>query len=268
VASATPSLKIISPPQKAAVGEKFELQVDIRWQNSDGPYEVQADSPLFEGLTLVHQGQSEEAGSEETRVLVSLEIEAVKQGEGRVLPFEVRYRKAGSDPWQSLPVSGQKILVYQPFPFKAVSVVLLTLLAAVAAVWSMIALIKFRKAAEIKRNTPPPDPKQRIYARAEEAIVTFKGETQKETLNHWARQVKEVVVAYYDIPERGATEREILEILKSRSLQSAEMAEVGRLFREIEQLKFMHHMLPVREMETLQKTLLQYVRGKIIIENP
>lgn len=263
---AAPTLKIVSPPKKIAVGEAFTFQIKLEWPTSEGLYEIQAESPLFENFVLLDQGQSEETGPEGIQAVITLQLRAVKPGEGRILPFEVRYRKPGTEPWQSFPVAGQKVLIVRPFPRKTIVAVLLALSGVGIAGWSAVAFIKNRREVRRKKTARPPDPKQRVYAHAEETIMTYKGETQKETVSHWADQIKEVVAARYDIPSRVSTGSEILAALQSKQLATAELAEVKRLLREIEQLKFTPGSLTIREMETLQKTLLQYVRGKIIIE--
>lgn len=261
-------MKVASPPPKVAAGDRFTFQLELEWPNSEGPYEIQSGDPLFENLTLRHQRQSEETSPGKTRITITLELEAIKAGEGRILPFEVRYRKAGTEPWQSLPVIAQKIQVSRAFPWKTFKPVFLILMGSAVAIGGTVAFLKFRKETERRKSICPPDPKQRAYAHADEAITTYKGETQQETLNHWANQIKQVIMTYYDIPPKtAATGAEVLAVLKSRALPAGEFAEIGRLFREIEQLKFAPRTLPIREMEALQKTLLQYIRGKIIIEN-
>ena len=73
-------------------------------------------------------------------------------------------------------------------------------------------------------------------------------------------------MTYYGLPNKPTTESEIIQALASQKLRVEEMNEITRIFRETESLKFNGQLLTTREMETLQKTLLKYVRGKIIIE--
>ena len=263
---AVPALKIVSAPQKITLGDRFTFQVKVEWSNSEGPYEVQAESPLFEKLELIRQGQSEETTAAGIRVLITLELFAKEAGEGRILPFRVMYRTPDQEIWKGFPVAGQKILIVQSFPWKPVLVIFFTLVASLITVFGLVALKK--KAARRKLAAPPADPKQRVYAHAEETILTYKGETQKETIEHWASEIKNVVTEFYGISGKTTTDQEVLALLKTRSLPASEFSELERIFREIEQLKFTAQTLPIREMGTLQKTLLQYVRSKIIIENP
>jgi hypothetical protein len=125
------------------------------------------------------------------------------------------------------------------------------------------ATLAARKAA---RNLPPPDPKQRIYAKAEESITTFTSPNPKEKITLWSNLLRAVVVTYYDIPDEKKTLVEVLSRLQSKGLPAGEWNEVSRLFERLSELQFSRQDIPAHELEEAQKTLLQYIRGKIIIE--
>lgn len=267
-AFAAPALKLVSPPQKVEVGAIFTFQVQLEWPTGEGPYEVRSDNPLFEKLGLIHQSQSQETTAAGVRTDITLELQALHEGDGRILPFEVRFKKPDDASWQIMPVAGQRVLIYKPFPWRALFTAFAILAGSGLAGGATFFVLRLRTEAIRKKNTPPPDPRQRAYAHAEESIATFKGETQKETIAHWAAQLKQTVLTYYGIPEKSVTEAELLAILRGRGLPSGEFAEIHALFRDIEQLKFTRQALTVREIESLQKQLLKYIRGKIIIEKP
>jgi hypothetical protein len=122
-----------------------------------------------------------------------------------------------------------------------------------------------RKAA---RNMPPLDPKQRVYGKAEEAITTLVSSDPKEKITLWSNLLRTVVGTYYDIPYEKESLAGVLSRLRSKGLPAGEWNEVSRIVERLSELQFSRQDIPAHDLEETQKTLLQYVRGKIIIGNP
>jgi len=114
---------------------------------------------------------------------------------------------------------------------------------------------------------PPPDPKQRIYAKAEEAIATIVSSDPKEKITLWSNLLRTVVGTYYDIPYEKESLAGVLSRLRSKGLQAGEWNEVSRIVERLSELQFSRQDIPSHDLEETQKTLLQYIRGKIIIGN-
>ena len=60
----------------------------------------------------------------------------------------------------------------------------------------------------------------------------------------------------------------MLSFLKEKGLPAGEWNEVSRLFEQLTELQFSRQDIAASKLERIQKTLLQYIKGKIIIENP
>lgn len=261
---AAPLLKVQAPPAKITENQTAGLQVTLEWPASEGPYEIQSPEPVMENLELVQQSQSQETGSLST-VTITYELRPVKRGEARVYAFEVRYRAAAAEIWEALSVPEQRFEVVRAFPAKWILIGTAAGGGLVLILWIMAVFLKELKARRSARNRVPPDPKQRIYAKAEEAIATLSSPDAKEKLQIWSAELKTVVRTYYDIPSTVTTETAILEVLKIRGLPAGESNEISRIFNQLSQMKFAQDDMSSAEMEQLQKTLLQYVHGKIII---
>jgi hypothetical protein len=188
----------------------------------------------------------------------------VSQGSAVIYPFEIRYRKTETDPWIPMLVPGQKIRVVSSFPFKTILTWLFISGGAAALVLGGLGIRKKLKNRRAEKNILPPDPRQRIYAKTEESIATFTSPDPKEKLTHWSHQLRTVIAAYYEIPSGIATP-EILSRLKSKGLPAGEWNEVSRLFQQLNELQFSRADIPAYDLDRMQKTLLQYVKGKIII---
>ena len=74
-------------------------------------------------------------------------------------------------------------------------------------------------------------------------------------------------MAYYNVPSKHATATEVLLFLKTQGLPAGEWNEVSRLFGELTEMQFSRQDIPAYDLDRMQKTLLQYVKGKIIIGN-
>lgn len=263
---AAPSLKIESPQKRIPLGQPVTLKVLLEWPQEEGPYEVHSLEPKLENLTLEAQNQSQETSAIVLHTL-TYEFRPIKNGPAVIYPFEISYRKSETDPWTPLFVPEQNFAVVTGFPAK-----LLLWGFSILGILSGAGFAGFKawQSAERQRTVrdlPPPDPKQHLYAKAEESIATFTAADAKEKLTHWSNQLRHVVIAYYDIPAKGATNAEVLSFLKSKGLPAGEWQEISRLFELLSELQFSRQDIPAYDLDPTQKTLLQYVKGKIIIGN-
>ena len=263
---AIPRLKVQALPQKIPIDRTLHFKIQLEWPQSEGSYDIQSTEPIADNLILLKQGQSQETGPVLTNT-IAYEFQPVKTGEATIRPFEVRYRRNESEAWSFIPVPEQSMKVIGVFPINqflwiAGSIVGILLIFGVGFYsWQRLRKIKAEKMAV------PPDPKQAIYIQAREAIATFSSADSKIKLGHWSNQLKSVVMTYYNISSESATEAGIMSILKTKDLQSGELNEISRLFEQLGQLKFSRQDVPPHELDRIQKSLLQYVQGKIIIEN-
>ena len=293
-AFAAPRLKIEPPAKQISADRSATLKVQLEWPQAEGPYEIHSLEPKLENLTLEKQdqsqsisisenpklgqpwlpstkktskpGQSQETGATVVQTL-TYEFRPVKNGTAVIYPFEISYRASDAEPWVPILVPEQTIKVASSFPLKIIFISLGILAGLSAITTAALQLWQTMKNREAEKNIPPPDPKQRIYANAEEAIATFVSPDPKEKLILWSNLLKTVIVTYYDIPSKTATSAEVLSFLRSKSLPAGEWNEISRLFEQLTELQFSRADIPAYELERTQKTLLQYVRGKIIIGN-
>jgi hypothetical protein len=263
---AAPRLRIEPPAKKIATDQSVILKVLLEWPETEGPYEVNSLEPKLENLTLEHQNQSQETGASVSQTFL-YEFRPVKAGTAVIYPFEVSYRASDTEPWIPILVPEQKIKVVSALPMKAALTVLGLLAFLGAAIFAGLKLGKLLKARAAARNALPPDPKQRVYAKAEESIATFTSPDSKAKLTHWSNQLKIVVATYYDVASKIATSSAILSFLKAKGLPTGEWNEISRLFEQLTEMQFSRQDIPAYDLDRLQKTLLQYVKGKIIIGN-
>lgn len=261
-----PSLKIESPASQVSSDQIVTLKVRLEWPQDEGPYEINPLEPKLENLTLENQNQSQETGETVSQTF-SFEFRPLKPGTAVIYPFEINYRKTETEPWIPMLVPEQTIKVVSGFPLKAVLIGLGITAGLSAGIFVGFALWKSLRTRTATQNIPPPDPKQPIYAKAEEAIATFNSPNPKEKLTYWSNQLRAVVVTYYDIASKTAPSAEILSFLKNKGLPAGEWNEISRLFEQLTELQFSRQDIPAYDLDRMQKTLLQYVKGKIIIGN-
>ena len=261
-----PHLEIESPAKQIATDQSVSLKVRLEWSQSEGPYEINSLEPKLENLTLENQNQSQESGDMVSQTLF-YEFRPIKTGTAVIYPFEISYRKTETDPWTPILVPEQKIKVVPSIPLKATLIWLLMAAGLSTATFAGFKLWRILKSRETAKNAPPSDPKQRIYAKAEESIATFTSPDSKSKLTHWSNQLRTVVVTYYDISSTTTTSAEILSFLKTRGIPTGEWNEVSRLFGQLTEMQFSRQDIPAYDLDRMEKTLLQYVKGKIIIGN-
>ena len=57
-------------------------------------------------------------------------------------------------------------------------------------------------------------------------------------------------------------------MLQAEGLSAGEWQEISRLFEQLTEMQFSRQDIPAYDLDRTQKTLLQYIKGKIIIGNP
>lgn len=262
---AAPRLKVEPPAGKVALGQSVVLKLQLEWTKDEGPYEINSLEPKLENLILESQNQSQETGETVSQTLL-YKFRPLKAGKALIYPFEIIFRKTETDLWIPILIPEQKIRVVSNFPFTAALIglgIVAGLSLGIVFGFKQWELWKTRVAA---RNAPPVDPKQRIYAQAEEAITKFDSPHPREKLTHWANQLRIVVATYYDV-SRVATPNEILSFLKIKGIPAGDWNEISRLFEQLSELQFSRHDISAYDLARMQRTLLQYVTGKIIIGN-
>jgi hypothetical protein len=195
------------------------------------------------------------------------EFRPIKTGAAVIYPFEISYRKTETEPWIPILVPEHNIKIVSSIPFKA-TLLWLGIVAGLSA--TILAGFKFWRALKARasaRNVPPPDPKQRVYAKAEESIATFTSPDSKLKLTHWFNQLRTVLATYYDVPPKINTSTEVLSFVKAKGLPAGEWNEISRLSEQLTEMQFSRQDIPACDLDRMQKTLLQYVKGKIIIGN-
>jgi hypothetical protein len=265
LAFAAPRLKIEPPAKKIATDQSVVLKLQLEWPESEGPYEINPLEPKLENLTLEKQNQAQETGPTVSQTIL-YEFRPLKPGTALIYPFEISYRKSEADPWIPILVPEQRIKIVSSLPLKATLIGLGSIAVLSAFIFAGLTFGKSMRTRAAAKNVAPPDPKQRVYAKAEESIATFTSPDCKAKLIHWSNQLRAVIMTYYDIPAK-TTNAEMLTILKEKGLPMGEWNEISRLFGQLTEMQFSRQDIPSCDLDQMQKTLLQYVKGKIIIGN-
>ena len=258
-----PNLKIEPPAQRVALGKNVVLKIQLEWPREEGSYEINSLEPKLENLALVDQHQSQETGLTVSQTFL-YEFRPLRTGTAVIYPFEINYRESEVSPWVSLLVPEQKIKVVSDLAFKVALIgsgIVAVLLVAIFVGLRQWERWKIRAA---DKRVLPVDPKQQIYKQAETAIKSFNSPHPKEKINHWANQFRIVVAAYYDV-STVATPAEILSFLKIKGIPAGDCNEISRIFEELTEMQFARHDISVYDLTRMERTLLQYVTGKIII---
>ena len=293
-AFAEPRLKIDPPAKKITVDQTAVLTIRLEWPQSEGPYEINPRQPKLENLELVKHNQSqsisissnpklgqswlpstretsEPGQSQETGATVShalfYEFRPVKKGAAVIYPFEVSYKRPDAEAWTPLMVPEQNISVVPQSPLRSIFIGFFVLAGVSVIIFASFKIGSSWMARTAAKNMPPPDPKQRLYGKAEETIATFVSSDPKEKITLWSNLLKSVVGTYYGLPYEKESLAGVLSHLRSKGLPAGEWNEVSRIVERLSELQFSRQDIPAHDLEETQKTLLQYVRGKIIIGN-
>lgn len=263
---AAPNLRVVSPPSKVPLQQSVVLRVILEWPSAEGPYDINPGEPLLENLNRGSQTQSQETGPQITSHILVYEFTPMGKGPARILPFEVNFRLTAEDPWTPLLVPEQSVEVVKAFPstFLIISGFVGILGAIIVAVSMLvrkaIAKRQLASATEIR------DPKQKIYVEARDSLLAFQSMEPKERLRHYAAQLRKVVSTYYDLCPADTAEGSLRDHLQKMNLPHGEWAEVSGLLEQLEQMRFSNRPASPYDIDRMQKTLLQYMQGKIIIE--
>jgi hypothetical protein len=196
---AAPRLKIKPPAERIPIDQRVTLTVQLEWPQTEGPYEIHSLEPMLENLTPEKQYQTQETATTVSYTFYYA-FRPLKTGIAVIDAFEVSYRKSETEPWIPVLVPEQKILVVSSFSFKTILTWLAMLGGLAGLIFTGVKTVRTLKTRKAAKNIPKGDPKQRIYAKAEESIATFTSPDSKEKLTHWSNQLRTVVVTYYDVP--------------------------------------------------------------------
>jgi len=263
---ATPRLNIEPLPKRITTDQSITLKIRLEWPQTEDPYEINSLEPKLENLVLENQNQSQETGAIVSQTLL-YEFRPLSAGTAVIYPFEISYRKSDAEPWIPILIPERTIKVVSNFLSKMILIWLGIAIGLSVGIFAGLKGWKLLKTREAIRNAPPPDPKQRVYAKAEESITTFTSPDSKEKMTHWSNQLRTVLVTYYDVSSKTTTSAEVLSALKAKGLPTGEWNEISRLFEQLTEMQFSQQDIPAYDLDRLQKSLLQYVRGKIIIGN-
>jgi hypothetical protein len=167
-------------------------------------------------------------------------------------------------PWDSLLVPEHTIKVVSDLPVRVALIgsgLVAGLLLAIFVGLKQWERWKLRVSA---RHMLPVDPKQRVYRQAEESIMNFNSPYPKEKITHWSDQFRIVVETYYEVSS-AASPTDILSFLKVKGIPAGDWNEVSRIFGELTEMQFSRHDISDYDLARMERTLLQYVTGKIII---
>ena len=271
---AGPVLKDRHFPADIYEGQAIKLKLVFEWPAGEGEYEIKSpESVDLENIKFVGLSQAQKTSLSSSgpvsQLTLTYELLPLQTGQGSIDPFVVLYRKPGQGAWKKIPVTKLILEMKPALPWKGIRVLLLILAALVVpvALWFIHASWAER---EREKNFKI-DPKQQLYA---DAVKKFNGficgyttSYLRTLLSEWSDELTKVVMAYYDIPIRPATQTEIFKELGARNIPAGELQEIKGYFHQIEHLEFSLGNITSDTLEETRLLLLQYANSKIIVEN-
>jgi len=271
---ARPALTVQVPDKPVQINDEVFCRFFLEWPQTEGAYEFSFPEPRFKSLTLIHQGQSQETvflpQGPASRFTVNLVLRATQKGEGTIFPFEIRFRKSSTEEWSTISVPPHQLKITSSWITKKMMPFVMIPILCSFFIFSIGFFLRGFLKKQRAKNHPafPKDPKQELYQGAATRIAEdLSGDPQK-CLSEWSLQLKKVVMAHYDLPSKALTEADILSLLKAKRLPLEEKEEIAQLFNRLTDIKFSQAKSDLATLQNLQKSLLQYVQGKIIIGNP
>ncbi|HOW58818.1 MAG TPA: hypothetical protein PLO78_03730 [Candidatus Omnitrophota bacterium] len=261
---AIPELKMELPSETSSFDKPVVLKLHFEWSPSEGSYEISSPEPGLLNLTSLKQSRSQESGNI-SRQTITYEFQPVEEGAAVIRTFQARFRRSGAATWTTVIIPEQKITIVKASLFSRYMIIGGILGIFVIIFVSSLALLMASLKSKASQQPLPPNPRQLLYAKAQETIAAVSSASPKEKLTLWSSQLRNVVIAYYDIMSKNATESEILAILKGSSLPVGEVREVTQLFEQLNTLRFSQQGISAFDLDRMQQALLQYIRGKIII---
>jgi hypothetical protein len=271
-ASADPTLAHRSISENILAGQKVKLILALEWPAQEGELQFAPpeESLPLNNIKFLALKRSLTNEGRISRLTLVYELLPLKAGQGTIESFNLHYRAPGMTRWRDLPIPKITLDIKPGLPWKTIGILLLLLAAIVipSAIWLVMI---FAKENRVKGNIRK-DPKQQMYADAARSIDGFIGSFDqvflKKCLTSWTDQLKKVVMTRYGIPVRPATGAEILKELDQKKIPVDEINEVTDLFNRIARMRFSTEIAASQELDKLQHALLQYIRSKMITENP
>ena len=269
-----PVLSKVNLPETISEGQEVPLQFVFEWPAYEGEYEIKPPQDVdVNNIKILGLSQSQETASSGSRPIsrltLSYRLLPGKPGQGSVLGFDVLYRNPTYGMWKKIPVPPVVMDIKSALPWKRILIMISIPIVLILpfALWFFKASRADRKLEEIFLS----DPKQQLYADAANVFGSFvTGYTEallRTILSGWSAELTKVVMTCYDIPIRHATKTEVLKELGAKKIPAGEFREIEDLFNKLEQLNFSTRGATGHELEKIRLSLLQYVKGKIIIGN-
>ena len=269
---AKPEMESFTFPPDIREGQEISFKLTFDWPAHEGEYEFKPPSNLtVSQIQVLDMNQSMESYPPTAlgfvcKYTLIYKLKFLGTGHATIAAFDVPYRKPNSAHWGKSHVPEIALDIQSGIPWALILCVILVLIGTGA--FFLFSALRNREPSE---NAIPVDPKQRIYKSAAEKIgVNIFGcspSIVQTFLQDWSAELQQVLIACYGIPAGPATKADILRKLSAINIPAHELSQVTAVLNTLEDLKFSVKTANEQDLCKAQQSLLQYVKGKIIIGN-
>lgn len=268
-AAAEPSLDISLSKNKIQMGENAELQLQVSWPKTEGPYRFGIPQLQLQNLSLTNQGQSQEIflkdGVEWTRKIFIMTLAPTGPGKGLIkeslLSF-VDSNAIATDGAQQLQTPQLEIQITKP-PFQIPFWIkaLLGGLGILAAGFLTAGLLLKNRGS---RKAPEYSP-ENILLKEFQSRVQAQPFESNESAAALSKILHDFLAIHYQLPTSSRSELEMIQSLEGKNLPREEIKFLQELLGRFREAMYTGQQLSEKDFQYFKSKVSDYLQSKQMV---
>jgi hypothetical protein len=253
-----------------SLDENLNVEVKIVWLQSEGQYKLLPAEWNLTNLKYVDDSRSQESFVEEgeacTRVIIRYVFKPLTEGPAYIKQFKMGYVNLKTK--ENATITVVKSVDFNIKRAKKSGFVLEFTVAFFisAAIIGFIVFTIQTKRAAIRAQREKIIRDRQIYMEIVAGIEEAKGLNQREIAFEWSRHFNTFLFQHYHLSKSLITEQEIIEAVRQgKDIDEVEFLTVKNIYERLAEFKFSPTDLSLTKFQTLQRDLLTYIKGKIVL---
>lgn len=271
-AYAKPALKASLSAPKISIDQTLELLIEVEWPKSEAVYAFAFPKIPLTNFTIVREGQSQESfkrGEEDwVKKSFAFELKPTQKGTAAVQAFDLPYidpilQKAGraSVPRLEAAITSE--------PLSQSQILALSIGAAgTFFAGALFFLIRGKRKKEADEKAAAITPQEAAARKFKSLVEAAEARDRKDMLHEIGVEFREFLAESYQLAVKNLTDAETLSTLKKKNVSIEEREKIEKIFKQLQETKFMGAAVTADNLRLLQREILQFIESKKVYGNP
>jgi hypothetical protein len=253
-----------------SLDENLTVEVKIKWPQAEGQCKLFPAEWDLVNLRYLDDSRSQESyvddGETWTRAVIKYVFKPLSEGPASIKHFRMGYTNLKTKETATLTVvKSVDFLIKRAKKSGAVLQITIAFFVGVAVISFIVISIQVKRSAlRAQREKIIRD--RQTYMDIISGIEGAKGINQREIAFEWSRHFNAFLFHHYHLSKSLITEQEILEAVKlGKDIDNVEFLTVKSIYERLAEIKFSPTDLSLTKFKSLERDLLVYIKGKIVL---